>query len=315
MKKKLSGGQAPYGYRWKEGSMQLDPHEMPVRQYIYELFIQHKRKKAVVRILNNEGYRTRRRARFSSVTIDRIIRDPIGKGLWRTGHTNSPGRDKQWTIRSEKEWHYQIVPSIVSEQVWLTCQDLLDNREQLTSKKETRHLFRDFIVCYCGARMKVPSRKAKYLCPSCANSIEKKKVEDIFISQVEPFKIKRDDSKKGAKRSLKKRLLLHLAHEATTIQTLIAHYKETEARESPLELTEQLEQIKITIPKLEKTIQELRNEMTTPSQIVSLKTYWPRLSFIEKMLIIEQVLKRVTVGESEIKIAYSKAPYTILHPV
>lgn len=74
------GGPAPFGYQWKEKKLVPDPNEAPVRKLMYELFLKHRRKKTVVRLLNEAGHRTRNGSQFTSKTVTRLIQDSTGKG-------------------------------------------------------------------------------------------------------------------------------------------------------------------------------------------------------------------------------------------
>lgn len=78
---KSTSGIASFGYRWHNGSLIIDETEAPIRKLIYELFLKHRRKKTVAKLLNDLGYRTRNGSLFSDTTVDRLIRDTTAKGI------------------------------------------------------------------------------------------------------------------------------------------------------------------------------------------------------------------------------------------
>jgi hypothetical protein len=165
---KAVGGIAPYGYLWQQGKLVIDEREAPTRRLIYELFIKHKRKKTVARLLNDLGYRTRGNSLFSDTTIDRLIRDTTAKGI---------------RIVNGKEIK---TSAIVSEELWERANNLLVSPKA----KQSTHLFIGFAFCICGGRLLVPSNTEKYVCESCRHKIREDDLEEIFTSQLRSFPIR-----------------------------------------------------------------------------------------------------------------------------
>ena len=111
------GGQAPFGYQWKDGKLIPDPSEAPIRVRVHELYREHRRKKTVARLMNEAGYRTRKGGKFSDTTVDRMIKDPTPKGLRRANYTQNRNGSTAWEYKPESEWVYTQVEPILSAEL------------------------------------------------------------------------------------------------------------------------------------------------------------------------------------------------------
>jgi len=160
------GGIAPFGYRWRNGSLAIDEAEAPIRKLIYELFLKHKRKKTVAKILNDLGYKTRNQAAFSDTTIDRLLRDTTAKGIRLIG-----GEEAE-------------VEPIVEIDLWERANAILNSNSNTKMTKQPVQLFAGMIFCFCGGKMVVPSNLAKYVCINCRHKIGTEDLEEIFISKL-----------------------------------------------------------------------------------------------------------------------------------
>ncbi len=193
---KSTGGQAPFGYQWKEKRLVPDPKEAPVRKLIYELFLEHKRKKTVARLLNEAGHRTKNGFKFSDSTVLRLIKDTTAKGLHRANWTKGPPeKHKKRIIKPQEEWVYTKVESIVSEELWDQCNAILDEQEK-SNKRPARkpvHLFTGHVFCQCDHKMYVPSNSPKYICYKCRNKIGEADLEEIFQEQLKTFFFSSDE--------------------------------------------------------------------------------------------------------------------------
>ncbi|MEQ1763853.1 MAG: recombinase family protein, partial [Pyrinomonadaceae bacterium] len=166
MKVKGQGGIAPFGYRWSNGQLVIDDKEAAVRRLMFELFLKHRRKKVVARILNDLGHRTRNASLFSDTTVDRLLKDPIAKGF------------------REIDGRPEIFEPIVSKDTWEAVNRLLGNAKP---PKQSPHLFTGRAFCSCGGRMIVSGSVVKYVCVDCRHKILAEDLESIFLSQLSKF--------------------------------------------------------------------------------------------------------------------------------
>jgi hypothetical protein len=166
-KAKSTGGIASFGYAWRDSTLVLVEFEAQIRKLIYELFLKHRRKKTVAKLLNDLGYRTRSGALFSDTTVDRLLRDTTAKGI---------------KIVDGKEMPVEPIVSVV---IWQRANNLLGQK----ATKPPVHLFAGFAHCDCGGKMLVPSSTDKYVCPECRHKINTNDLEEIFVSQLDKIHI------------------------------------------------------------------------------------------------------------------------------
>ncbi len=74
------GGQAIFGYSWRNKEYVINESEAPIRKLICEIFLRTRRKKTTADELNKLGYCTRKGALFSDTTVTRLLRDTTAKG-------------------------------------------------------------------------------------------------------------------------------------------------------------------------------------------------------------------------------------------
>jgi len=316
------GGQAPFGYQWVDKKLVPDAKEAPVRKLMYELFIEHKRRKTVARLLNQSGHRTRNGSKFSDTTVTRLLQDPSAKGQHRANYTRSLGAGKNWELKPSTEWILTNVEPIVTEDVWDRCNQILDEQQKShrPPAKKAVHLFTGFVFCACGTKMYMPSNSPKYICYTCHNKIGEDDLESIFQEQLKNFLVSpqevmnyldsADKSIKGkeellnnmmseqgkVKQEMDKLVRLHLDGEIPK-EGFGNHYRP---------LNERFDQIGDRIPELQAEIDFLKIQYLSSDEILreakDLYDRWTTFTAEEKRNIIETITEIITIGQNDISI-------------
>lgn len=327
------GGQAPFGYRWHDRQLVPDPEEAPVRKLMYELFLKHRRKKTVARLLNEAGHRTRNGSRFTDTTVERLLRDPSAKGKRRANYTRSTGDKKHWVLKPEEEWVYSEVEAIVSEDLWEQCNRILDERR--TGKRPAKRavqLFAGVAYCACGKKMYVPSNTPKYVCFACRNKLPVADLESIFQEQLKGFvfsdaEVARHVQEADKTVQEKEKLLKSLEKQHTKLKAdmdkLLKLYLQNQIsaegfgqQYKPLEA--QAKQLEDQIPQLQGEVDFLKIQHLSSDQIFAdakdLYSRWFDLEQTEKRQIIENTVERIIVGKEDvtIELGYLPSPTELL---
>lgn len=316
------GGISTYGYQWKDGKLIPDPTEAPVRRLMYELFVEHRRRKTVATLLNQAGYRTRGGRLWSATSIRRLLLDPTAKGLHRANYSSVGGEKQTKIFKPESEWVYTPVEPIVDSDLWDRCYAIL--KEQETPKKRpakrTVHLLSGITRCTCGDKMYVPSNSPKYTCQKCRNKIPVDDLDAIFYEQLKGFFVSPTDvaaylAEADETLKEKEQLLAVIEKEEKDLKEgmdkLVTLYMDGEIpskgfgdRYRPLE--ERLGQLQDELPRVQAEIDFLKISYLSRDQILAdardLYARWPQLSFGERRKIVETITESITVGDGEITI-------------
>jgi site-specific DNA recombinase len=325
---KSLGGAAPYGYQWVDKKLLPDPKEAPIRKHMYELFLEHKRKRTVARLLNQAGYRMRSSSKFSDTTVRRLLDDPSAKGLRRVNYTQSLGNKKHWKLKPTSDWVYSKIEPIVSEELWNQCKAILEEQEKNRKKpaRKAVHLFTGYIFCECENKMYVPSNNPKYTCYKCHNKIGVEDLESIFHEQLKNFffssteitgYLEKADQTIKEKDELLKTLTKEQIKIGNEMDRLISLHA---AGELPKEgfgrhyrpLEDQLQQIETQIPELQGEIDFLKIQYLSSDEILheaqDLYSRWLSLEFEEKRKIIETITEHITIGKTDVSINLAYLP-------
>ncbi len=314
------GGAAPFGYKWQGRELVPDATEAPIRRRLYELFIQHRRKKTVARLMNDEGFRTRNGSNFTDTTVDRLIRDTTAKGVRRANYTRSTGDKKHWVLKPESEWVLTPVEAIVPEDLWVEANAILD-AGRIDGKRTTKraiHLFGGKTFCQCGTKMYVLSNSPKYTCQKCRNKIPADDLEAIFREQLKEFFLSSDelaeyldqaDEAVVTKRELLASIETERAGVISEMEKIYKLYVGDQISQDgfgrtyrPLE--DRMKALDDQLPRLQAELDFLRIQNLSREEIVAeaqdLYGRWADLLPDEKQQIVENVVERISIGKGEV---------------
>jgi site-specific DNA recombinase len=316
------GGAASFGYQWKDKKLVPDEKEAPIRALMYELFSEHKRKKVVARLLNERGYRTRNGSKFTDTTVDRLLRDPTAKGIYRQNYTRTTDSTKAWELKDESEWVLTPVDAIVSEELWETCNRFLDEQRAGRRKpaRQNVHLFTGYAHCVCGSKMYVWAQSPKYICPKCRNKIPMVDLEAVYRDRLSDFLVSPDQiaaHTEAANEALReKQDLLEAtlgelrkleAEDERLYQLYLAESLSKEdfgRRHRPL--SERRTQLENELPRVQAQIDVMRistiAEQAVTADATCLALRWDHFSEPEKRQLIETITDTIVVGKEEVTV-------------
>lgn len=312
---KYVGGTPSYGYKIVDSYLVINEEEAPIRKLIYELFLEHKRRSTVARILNERGYRTRKNKKWSDITVVRLIKNSDAKGIRKSNFRGKRTKDNPSGLKPKSEWIFTPCPKIVNEEIWEACNAIIREQEAKSSQakplNQRVHLFTNYLHCHNGHKMSMVSKTNKYTCTKCKLRIDKDDLEDIFKTRLEKFIISEEEVSQYTQSSEKQINLKRDEIEVT--QNKIRELDEKMDRlltlniegQIPVKgfnkhyepLFEQKEQIEITLQTLQRELQDMLETQGSLSMVLNkskdLYQKWHTLDRPEKRFIVQSITNRI----------------------
>jgi len=324
---KSLGGQAPLGYKWQGNTFVIDEQEAPVRKLMYELFLKHQRQLATAKALNELGYRTRNKSKFTATTVYRLLRDSTAKGERRANYTKSEGKNKNWIIKPQSEWIIVPCPAVVSSELWHEVNDILDTQESKRTPVGPKavYLLSGFVKCSCGKPMYVYHASKTYACTKCKRRISVADIEEIYQVYLKEYLegINMNDYMEQSDKQLQEKKMLwevslndrnRIAKRMNDLIELKLDGGLSKERymEQYNPLEERLQQLDNQLPQLEaeidiRSMQLLSNDVVI-TEVKTLLQEWEHMAFEQKRLIVETITTGIEVDKEDITINLAYAP-------
>jgi len=317
---KSLGGAAPFGYsKDDKGNVTINDNEAPIRKLMFELFLEHKKNQRVANILNERGYRTRNGSQFKHTTVDRLLRDPIAKGIRRMNYTKSFGKGKSWKVKAQEDWVFHVVPAIVEVEIWEKVNAILENgdRNREPRKRGSVHLFSGVLKCSCGGMMYMRHRSPRYVCNDCKNKIMPDDIEEVYKDEIKAFVFSDEEIKKQLNKDFsevkqKEQEIKQLRQKTDEVQKKIdnildlyqsGQIKKESFRNYHEPLEQQLEQFRERINEVTIEIDKLHNSGISLDFFIqdmkNLSSFWDMMSPEEKRRTISMTTESIIVSNTE----------------
>jgi len=162
----LTGFRAPYGYRYADGQLHIDPEEATVVRRIFDAVLEGSSARRIAEMLSADRIPTRadKNPRFSKrnatgiwhySSVQKILRNMVYSGIWhynKRKFTKVDGKPVAAPRRPD-EWIAVIVPPLIDQETFDRAQAQLDrNRSQAKRNTKQAYLLQFLVVCACGSR-------------------------------------------------------------------------------------------------------------------------------------------------------------------
>ena len=171
-------GQAPFGFRWQDGSLLIEEKEAATRRVAFELYVKMKSYSAVARELTSKGHPSRQGGKWSDVQVARVLQCPSAIGRYEVGRSEVDAQGKRKPTDEAQRDVIECEP-IISRAVWERVSKLLAERK-ITRVDEPKTPLSGLVWCQCGEKMKLGATTEKFTCSTCRIAVPMEDLEEVF---------------------------------------------------------------------------------------------------------------------------------------
>lgn len=154
-----------WGYDKVNKEVVINEKEAEMVKFIYELAAQDNGSRTIAKMLQDNGYYNRQGNKIAEQTVRRIIRNPLYKGtaVMNIMHKNFETKRTERNAPDKWIYHDNIVPPIVSEELWNKANKMMDARS-------TTYITEDFKTKTIGSKKNCNPLTSKIVCGICGSS-------------------------------------------------------------------------------------------------------------------------------------------------
>ena len=154
-----------WGYDKINKQVVINEKEAEMIKFIYEMAAQNYGSRTIAKMVQDKGYLNHKGGKIAEQTIRKIIRNPLYKGTAVMNISHKNFETKRTERNSPDKWiyHDNIVPAIVSEELWNKANKLMDERS-------ATFITDDFKTKIIGSKKNGNILTSKILCGLCGKN-------------------------------------------------------------------------------------------------------------------------------------------------
>lgn len=143
----------------------INDKEAEMVRFIYEMAAQNNGSRTIAKMLQDNGYYNHEGNKIAEQTVRRIVRNPLYKGTAVMNMLHKNFETKRTERNSKDKWiyHDNIVPAIVSEELWNKANKLMDARSDV-------FITEDFKTKIIGSKKNSNPLTSKIVCGLCGST-------------------------------------------------------------------------------------------------------------------------------------------------